>query len=278
MKAAAETAHRQSGEGTPRPVMSRPRMLAAALAGLAVVAALVLPDVGLNNPDDRRVALQGGAKMSRDGRALTVHAYAYEGCSGPFEIAAEQQADRIVLSAADQGLGRHDACAAGLQIVPLRVTLDRPLDGRPVVDATSGRTLKVYPTLRLHYVPRGYRGEADCVTEFPEPEVRRDVAGCTFRFSQDPAAPGLAVTYTADPLSPSGDIAWDPPTTTTVNGRPATLRVGRIDAKPSGEPQYERWLNWAGRGVHHTVRTTASGSPRSLLPPAELVRIGESLR
>jgi hypothetical protein len=148
-----------------------------------------------------------------------------------------------------------------------------------VVDGATGRTLPVYPTLRLGYLPPGHLGESDCIPELPQPTAQSaDLAGCTFRFSEDPGLPGLAVSYTTAPLPDYGDIAWDPPTGTTLNGQPATLRVGRIPAKPGGRPQYERWLTWTSRGIYYTVRTMVDGSPNTLLPAAELVKIGQSLR
>jgi hypothetical protein len=43
-----------------------------------------------------------------------------------------------VLVAVDRYQGRDDGCTAELRVVPLRVTLDRRLGGRRVVDAMSG--------------------------------------------------------------------------------------------------------------------------------------------
>jgi hypothetical protein len=286
-----ETPGRGVSGVAPRLAASRAGTVAAVLLTVVAVAALVTvpllarraPPAGQaaaavsSVPAGRRVPLQGGAKLSRDARRLTVYAYG-GGCAGPFAVAADQQADRVVLTAVDQYRGGDQVCTAELRVVGLTVVLGRPLAGRRVIDASSGRSLPVYPTLRPGYLPTGYRGEPDCIPEIPEPARQQpaDLAGCTFRFSQDPDRPGLTISYTTAPLPSFGDITWSRPTATTVNGHPATLRVGRIPAKPGGQPQYERWLTWADRGLYYTIQTMIGGLPDRLLPPAELIRIGET--
>lgn len=207
---------------------------------------------------------------------LRIVAAAMEGGCDRAHLAAGERSAQVALTlSVVTPVPRGAGCPAVARGVTLSTTLHRPLWGRRLTDAATGRPVRYFDGRRLFrvgYLPTGYRFARDTPTSIDSAMPTSAPVAWT-RVYQGPH--GMTLVYVTQVPQPGEPAATLPVTgRSEIGGHPASFRAV---PEPGTGTDFSRAITWSAAGEGVAVLSqpvSASGSP---LPFSVLKMIASSL-